>query len=49
MRRANEAVLNEKFPLPVIEDIAPLLVEATVVSKIDLTDAHHQIELDEES
>ncbi|XP_065224410.1 uncharacterized protein K02A2.6-like [Planococcus citri] len=49
MRRANEAVLDEKFPLPVMDDLAPLLAEATVFSKVDLIRAYHQAELDEES
>lgn len=49
MRRANEAVLHEKHPIPVIEDVAPLLKDATVFSKVDLKQAYHQIELAPES
>lgn len=49
MRRANEAVLNEKHPMTSIEDVEPQLKDATVFSKIDLRQAYHQIELDEKS
>ncbi|XP_044759177.1 uncharacterized protein K02A2.6-like [Coccinella septempunctata] len=49
MRRANEAVLHEKHPIPVIDDIAPLLKDVTVFSKVDLKQAYHQIELAPES
>ena len=49
MRRVNEAVLNEKHPIPTIEDVAPLLKDATVFSKIDLQQAYYQIEIAPES
>lgn len=45
MRRANEAVLRENYPIPTMEDTMPVLQGATVFSKIDLNLAYHQIEL----
>lgn len=49
MRRANEAILDEKHPMPTIEDLLPLLKDAVLFSKIDLKKAYHQIELHEDS
>jgi len=45
MRLANAAILDEKHPLPTIEDLLPLLKDAVLFSKIDLKMAYHQIEL----
>ncbi|XP_065213313.1 uncharacterized protein K02A2.6-like [Planococcus citri] len=45
-RRVNKAVLCEKHPIPVLEEMAPQLKEATVFSKVDLYMAYRQVELD---
>lgn len=49
MRRANEAVICEKHPMPAIEDVEPQLKDASRFSIVDLLQAYHQIELDEKS
>lgn len=42
-RRANQAVLSEKHPIPAIEEFEPELKDAKVFSKIDLRHSYHQI------
>lgn len=49
MRIPNEAVENEKFPMPTMEDLAPQLKGAKVYSKVDLMKAYYQILLAEKS
>jgi transposase InsO family protein len=49
MRRANEAIVRERHPIPTIEEVLYDLNGATVFSKIDLKWGFHQVELDEES
>jgi hypothetical protein len=49
MRRVNRAVIREHYPLPTIEDMTFKLAGAERFSKIDLKQAFHQLELDEES
>ncbi|KAL7292587.1 hypothetical protein TKK_0013719 [Trichogramma kaykai] len=49
MRRANQAILRENHPIPKFESIMTKLLGAKYFSRIDLTDAYHQIELDEDS
>lgn len=49
MRLANAAILDEKHPLPTIEDLLPLLKNAVMFSKVDLKMAYHQIELHPDS
>lgn len=48
-RQLNKKLVDDKFPLPRIEDILDKLGNATVFSTIDLTSSFHQIELKEES
>ncbi|XP_055645630.1 uncharacterized protein LOC129782523 [Toxorhynchites rutilus septentrionalis] len=43
MRRANRAVLREKHPLPVIEELLGSINGAVRFSKVDIKDAYHQI------
>ena len=45
----NVAIKRTKYVLPTIEDLITDLNGSTVFSKIDILDAFHQIELDEES
>lgn len=47
MRAANKAIKREKHPMPTIDDLIADLNGATVFSKLDMTNAYHQLELDE--
>lgn len=49
MRRANQAVLRESHPLPLIEELLGSLGGATKFSKLDIKEAYHQLELSEKS
>ncbi|XP_062556732.1 uncharacterized protein K02A2.6-like [Armigeres subalbatus] len=49
MRRANRAVIQEKHPLPVIDDLLGSINGAVRFSKLDVKDAYHQVELSERS
>lgn len=43
MRRANEAVERENYPLPTFEDFLPHLAKAKVFSRLDVRNAFHQV------
>ena len=49
MRRANEAIVRERHPIPTVEELLHDLNGSTVFSKIDLKWGFHQILLSEES
>ena len=49
MRRANEAVLRERHPIPRVDEVLQNMNQSTVFSKLDLKWGFHQIELAEES
>ena len=49
MRQANTAILRERHPQPTTEDLLNDLNEARYFSKLDLTAAYHQLELDKQS
>ncbi|GFO17915.1 transposon ty3-i Gag-Pol polyprotein [Plakobranchus ocellatus] len=49
MREANKAIKRECHPMPTIEDMINDLNGSTVFSRIDLQQAFHQLELNEES
>lgn len=49
MRRANEAILRENYPLPTFESFMTKLRNAKYFSRLDLASAYHQLELDIES
>ena len=49
MRRANEAIIRERHPIPTIEEVLYDLNGSTVFSKLDLKWGFHQVELEEES
>ncbi|XP_055524861.1 uncharacterized protein LOC129718274 [Wyeomyia smithii] len=49
MRQVNKAVLRETHPLPTIEDVRWMLNGAVYFTRLDIKDAFHQLELDEES
>ena len=49
MRRANEAIIRERHPIPTIDEGLEQLNGSTVFSKIDLRWGFHQVELSEDS
>ena len=49
MREANKAIGREKHPMPTIDDLITDLNGATKFSKLDMSQAYHQLELDESS
>ncbi len=49
MRRANEAIIRERHPIPTVDEVLQTINQSTVFSKIDLKWGYHQLELDEES
>jgi hypothetical protein len=49
MREANKAISREKHPMPTVEELMSDLNSSTVFSKLDLSNAYHQLELDESS
>lgn len=49
MRRANQAVLRETHPLPLVEELLSSVSGAVQFSKIDIKEAYHQVEISERS
>ena len=49
MRLANEAIERIRHPIPTVDDISFALNGAKFFSKLDLSQAYHQLELDESS
>ncbi|XP_062542414.1 uncharacterized protein LOC134210378 [Armigeres subalbatus] len=49
MRRANQAVIRETHPLPIVEEMFGGITGATCFSKLDIKKAYHQIEISERS
>ena len=49
MRKANEAVKRERYPIPTTEEVLQDLNQSTVFSKLDIKMAYHQLEIDDES
>ncbi|XP_055914211.1 uncharacterized protein K02A2.6-like [Eupeodes corollae] len=49
MRRANAAILRENYPLPTFDTLMTKLKGAQFLSRLDLKNAYHQLELTEDS
>lgn len=49
LRRVNEAVVREHFPMPVVEEYLARLGKGKIWSKLDIREAFHQVELSEDS
>jgi len=49
MRRANEAIIRERHPIPTVDEVLQDLNQSTVFSKLDCRLGFHQLELHEES
>ena len=49
MRKANQAIIRERIPIPTIDEVVENLNGSAVFSKLDLCLGFHQIELDEGS
>jgi transposase InsO family protein len=48
-RRLNEITRKDPYPIPLIDEILPRLLEAKVMTKIDIRQAFHRIRIDPES
>ena len=49
MREPNKAIGRERHPMPTLDDLIADLNGATIFSKLDMTQAYHQLELEESS
>ena len=49
MRRANEAIVRERYPIPTVDEVLQSLNQSTVFSKLDLKWGYHQLELHPDS
>jgi len=49
MRRANEAIIRERLPIPTVDEVLEELNGNTVFCKLDLRNGFHQIELHQDS
>ena len=49
MRRANEAIIKERYPIPTVGEVLQNLNQRTVFSKLDLRWGYHQLELHPDS
>lgn len=49
LRRVNQAVVREHFPMPVVEEYLARLGKGRIWSKLDIREAFHQVELSEDS
>lgn len=49
MRRANQAVIRETHPLPIVEELFGGINGAVRFSKLDIREAYHQVEISERS
>ena len=49
MRRANEAIIRERYPIPTVDEVLQNLNQSTVFSKLDLKWGYHQLELHPDS
>lgn len=46
MRKAKQAVISERYPIPTVEEVLQEFNQSTVFSKLDIKLAYHQIDLD---
>ncbi|KAL1021685.1 hypothetical protein UPYG_G00016520 [Umbra pygmaea] len=49
MRRANEAIVRERYPIPTVDEILQGINGSAIFSKLDLKWGYHQLELTPES
>ena len=49
MRRANEAIVRERHPIPTVDEVLQDMTQSSVFTKLDLKWGYHQLELSEES
>ena len=49
MRRANEAIVRERLPIPTLNKVLESLNGSAVISKLDVRWGFHQIELEQGS
>ncbi|PFX17159.1 Uncharacterized protein K02A2.6 [Stylophora pistillata] len=48
MRKANEAIMRERHPIPIVDEILQDMTQSSVFSKLDLKWGYHELELSEE-
>ena len=49
MRRANEAIVTERHPIPTVDEVLQDMTQSSVFSELDRKWGYHQLELSEES
>ena len=49
MRKANDAIIRERHPIPTVDEVFQDMSQSSVFSKLDLKWGYHQLELSEES
>ena len=49
MRRANKAIIRERYPIPTVDEVLQSRNQSTVFSKLDLKWGYHQLELHPDS
>ena len=49
MRRANQAIVRERHPIPTVDEVLQELSRSRYFTKLDLRKGYHQIGLDKES
>ena len=49
MRRANEAIIRERYPITTVDEVLQSLNQSTVFGKLDLKWGYHQLELHPDS
>ena len=48
MRKANDAIVRERHPIPTVDEVLQDMSQSSVFSKLDLKWGYHQLELSEE-
>ena len=49
MRKAKEAIVRERHPIPTVDEVLQDMTQNSVFTKLDLKWGYHQLELSEES
>ena len=49
VRKANDAIVRERHPIPTVDEVLQDMSQSSVFSKLDLKWGYHQLELSEES
>lgn len=49
MRRANEAIVKERNPIPTVDEVLQDMTQSIVFTRLDIRWGYHQLQLSEES